>query len=286
MLQPPSDPIRPPLDLAAYWRRIAYAGAADPTAETLAELIGCQARHIPFENIDVLAQRVPALDIGSLQAKLVLRRRGGYCYEQNSLFMAALQAMGFEVRALEARVRTGAPAGVVTGRSHMALRVRLAGVDHLADVGFGGLAPLAPLRLFDTTEQATPGSRYRWVEAGGEWLLQIQGSQGFSDCYSVIDRDLQAPDREIGNWYAATHPGFPLAQNLALGRATDDARLILWNLQLTQRTHATGGTRESSLLSRAELADVLADGFGLELEHAEVDAAYAVARQATERGLP
>jgi N-hydroxyarylamine O-acetyltransferase len=272
-----------PLDLPAYWRRIGFEGPADPTLTTLAALVACHARSIPFENIDVLARRVPSLDIDDLQAKLVMRRRGGYCYEQNTLFMAVLLAMGFRVRAMEARVRSRVPAGVVTGRSHMALRVTMEGIDHLVDVGFGGQAPLAPLRLHDPEPQAAPGSVYRWVGMDGERLLQLQGAQDWSDCYSVIDQDLQAPDREIGNWYAATYPGFALALNLVLGRATDDARLILWNLQLTVRSHAGGQARESTLGGVAEVADVMADAFGLVLTRSEVDTAYAVAARASER---
>jgi N-hydroxyarylamine O-acetyltransferase len=271
------------IDLAAYRRRIGHTGPTDPTLATLAQLIACHARSIPFENIDVLARRVPALDLGSLQGKLVAKRRGGYCYEQNSLFMAVLQAMGFEVRALEARVRASAPAGVVTPRTHMALRVRLADQDHLVDVGFGGQAPLAPLRLYDDELQHVPGSVYRWVEAGRERLLQIQGSQGWSDCYSVIDGDLHAPDREVANWYAGTHPAFPLALNLSLGRATGQGRLIVWNTLLTTRLHATGEMRESTLSSRAELADLLADGFDLEVDAADVSVAYEVARRAADQ---
>jgi N-hydroxyarylamine O-acetyltransferase len=271
------------IDLAAYRRRIGHTGPTDPTLATLAQLIACHARSISFENIDVLARRVPALDLGSLQGKLVARRRGGYCYEQNSLFMAVLEALGFEVHALEARVRVSALPGEVTPRTHMALRVTLAGQDHLVDVGFGGQAPLAPLRLNDSEAQHAPGSVYRWVATPRERLLQIQGSQGWSDCYSVIDGELHSPDREVGNWYAGTHPAFPLALNLSLGRATEAGRLVVWNTQLTTRIHATGQVHESAIASRAELGDVLTEGFGLELGPADVDTAWGVARRATEQ---
>jgi N-hydroxyarylamine O-acetyltransferase len=270
-------------DLAAYFGRIGYRGAPEPTAATLAQLIECHARHIPFENIDVLARRVPGLDLGSLQRKLVQQARGGYCYEQNSLFMAALTALGFEVRALEARVRIQAASGVITGRTHMALRVALGGSDHLVDVGFGGLAPLAPLRLFGTSSQASPGSLYRWVAVGAEWLLQIQGAQDWSDCYSVIDGELHAPDREIGNWYAATHPTFALAKNLSVACATEAGRLVLQNLRCTLRSHHAGLVQASDIGSVAELHDHLSDRFGLRLDPSDVNAAYAVACQASER---
>ena len=135
------------LDLAAYCRRIGFAGTLAPTRECLDRLIVDHASAIPFENIEVLAHRVPKLDLAGLQDKLVRRRRGGYCFEQNTLFRAVLQAIGFDVRPMEARIRSGVPADVVTARTHLATRVVLDGVAHLVDVGCSTVAPLAPLAL-------------------------------------------------------------------------------------------------------------------------------------------
>src|ERR1700756_4948956 len=93
------------MDLKAYSARIGYTGAFAPTAETLAELHLAHATHIPFENADILLGRPIRLDQESLQAKLVAQRRGGYCFEQNLLFAAALEELGFRVTRLAARVR-------------------------------------------------------------------------------------------------------------------------------------------------------------------------------------
>jgi N-hydroxyarylamine O-acetyltransferase len=51
--------------------------------------------HIAFENFDVLLGRPIRLDLASLQDKLVRRRRGGYCFEQVTLFAAVLERLGF-----------------------------------------------------------------------------------------------------------------------------------------------------------------------------------------------
>src|SRR5690242_17335705 len=117
------------LDLAAYAERIAFEGPLVPTLETLARVVERHASSIPFENIEVLAGRVPSLEPHALENKLVRRRRGGYCFEQNGLLLALLRQAGFEARGVEARVRTGVPADVVTGRTHMAVRVTLDGID-------------------------------------------------------------------------------------------------------------------------------------------------------------
>ena len=105
------------LDLGAYLRRVEYTGGREATRATLDALHEAHVTHIPFENLDVVLGRPIALDLASLQAKLVAGRRGGYCFEQNLLFSAVLRAFGFAVtqprraragwaRAFSARGRT------------------------------------------------------------------------------------------------------------------------------------------------------------------------------------
>ena len=90
------------IDLPAYLRRIGHAGPIVPDGATLRALHRAHALAIPFENLDVQARLPVRLDLASLQQKLVNRRRGGYCFEQNTLFQHVLEALGFGVRACEA----------------------------------------------------------------------------------------------------------------------------------------------------------------------------------------
>ena len=269
------------LDFEAYCRRTGFDGPAAPTLGTLRCLIAQHAAAIPFENIEVLAGRVPGLDLASLQAKLVQSRRGGYCFEQNRLFMACLQGLGFAVRPLEARVRAGVAADVVTARTHMALRVMLEGEDHLVDVGFGGLAPTAPLRLGSRAEQDTGYGVYRFIDAAGAVLLQARTHAGWSDCYRLGPDDPQPIDFEMGNWWVATHPKAMLRQNLLVARKQPDRRLTLFNNQLSTQATLASVPEQRTLGSRAEFEDVLAEAFGLAIDSPDLDAVMAViARQA------
>ena len=94
-------------DLDAYLPRVGGARALAPSLEGLVDLHRAHCAAIPFENLDILLGRPIALDLPSLQAKLVQGGRGGYCFEQNTLFQAALEALGYRVTALAARVRVG-----------------------------------------------------------------------------------------------------------------------------------------------------------------------------------
>ena len=92
-------------NLVDYSKRIGYSGTTAPDLATLTGLHRAHIGAIPFENLDIQMGRTVQLDPDALQAKMVRQRRGGYCFEQNSLFMLALQSIGFAPEAREARVR-------------------------------------------------------------------------------------------------------------------------------------------------------------------------------------
>ena len=263
------------LDLDAYRRRIDLAGALAPTRECLERLVLAHASAIPFENIEVLAHRVPRLDLAGLQDKLVRRRRGGYCFEQNTLFRGVLQAIGFDAHPMEARIRAGVPADVVTGRTHLATRVVLDGVALLVDVGCGTIAPTAPLVLASRDEQAAGTGVHRLVDVGDALLLQNREAEGWKDGYLLLPSAPHAIDCELGNWFVATHPKSVLGSNLLVGRAIPGGRLRLFNRGLATFRPECAAPAEQTLQTRAEFADVLADGFGLDVAPADLDAIMA-----------
>jgi len=264
------------LDLPAYLARIGLEGERPPaTLETLARLQRAHAHAIAFENVEVLARRVPDLALEALERKIVRGGRGGYCFEQNGLFLGVLRALGFDVRPLEGRVRTGVPADVETGRTHMALAVTLEGEEWLADVGFGGLAPTAPLRLASRAEQATPHGVYRLVDAGLDLLLQARTSDGWVDGYRLGPDRPRAVDAQIGNWFVATWPQAFLRQNLVVSRSTAAGRLTLFNRELGLRQGDAAPTKRL-LASHEALAHVLRVDMGLRLADADLAAVCAI----------
>src|SRR5215216_5422067 len=134
-------------DQDGWLHRIGHAGSRAPTLQTLAAVIAAHSAAIPFESIDVLLDRPPKLDLWSLQEKMIAGGRGGYCFEQNRLFREGLRSLGFNVTSLQARVVRGLAIDAPRPMLHMVLRVKLPKGAYLADVGFGNLAPTAPLAL-------------------------------------------------------------------------------------------------------------------------------------------
>ena len=201
------------LDLEAYLRRTGAACPAGPTLDALGALHEAHVGAIPFENLDVLLGREIRLDVGSLQAKLVAARRGGYCFEHNTLFAAVLEALGFAVTPLGARV--GSRPGDVRRRTHMTLRVDLPEGPHLADVGFGGDGPVHPVPL---DPAAAADGEHRVVAEGDGFALH--GREGSLYTFTL---ERQYPvDYEVANHFTSTHPSSHFRSTL--DRAADVAR--------------------------------------------------------------
>lgn len=250
------------LDLDAYLARVGYDGPRAPTLAVLRALHARQPAAIPFENLDPLLGRPVALELEALAAKLVAGKRGGYCFELNGLFAAALEALGFRVTPLAGRVRWMAPPErPETARTHMLLRVDLDEGAFLADVGFGAHLLGTPLALQAGLEQTTPDGTLRLV---GEDRLTLQTllPTGWQDVYRFSQEPAVAADYMVGNWYTSTHPASLFRNNLLMERLTPERRLALFNTRLTERPKA-GTPRETVLQSAEELGAVLSELFGI-----------------------
>jgi N-hydroxyarylamine O-acetyltransferase len=262
------------IDLAAYFKRIGYSGAASPTLQTLQALHLHHAETIPFENLNPLLGWPVRLDIDSLQEKLIHNRRGGYCYEQNLLFKSVLQALGFHVVGLAARVSWNTSPDVVLPRTHMLMRVDLDGQPYIADVGFGGLTLTAPLRLEAETEQSTPHEPFRLKAHRDEFILQARLAEDWKSLYSFSLQEQLLPDYEMANWYVSCHPQSRFVTRLIAARPTRDRRYALLNNELA--VHFPDGTTERRTLRTAsELREALKEQIGLNLPSApELDGVF------------
>lgn len=263
-------------DIDAYCARIGYSGPREPSLAALREIVAAHTAAIAFENLDVLLKRPIRLDPASLYAKLVHARRGGYCFEQNLLLLDVLTRFGFRATGLAARVQWGRPPGSVGPRTHMLLRVDLAEGPHLADVGFGGLTPTAPLALAPGPEQATPHESFRLVVADGEFDLEAKLGGNWASLYRFSLQPQLPVDYEVANWFTATHPQSLFVNHLIASRASAGRRHALFNNRHTVRGH-DGGSERKLLPDAAALRSVLDCDFGIALPEQEVAAIAAVA---------
>ncbi|WP_416363163.1 arylamine N-acetyltransferase family protein [Pseudomonas sp. NFX183] len=189
-----------------YLQRLGYDTPPPPTLQTLQQL---QLRHVctfAFESLSTLLRCPVPIDLPSIEQKVLLDGRGGYCFELNHLFLALLQDLGFEARGLTGWVVMGGPVDARTGRTHRLSLVTLEGVRYVTDVGFGGMVPSSPLQLDTEATQATAHEPYRLTCNGADYTLWAKVGEEWRGLY-VFDLQVQADrDYEIGNWYVSTHP--------------------------------------------------------------------------------
>ncbi|MFE0102656.1 arylamine N-acetyltransferase [Streptomyces sp. NPDC059009] len=250
------------LDFDAYLARIGYEGSPKPDLESLRTLHRAHVAAVPFENLEIMLGRPVLLDLEALQDKLVRRRRGGYCYEQNLLFAAVLERTGFAVTGLGARVRAGATA--MRAVTHMILKVEADGEEWLCDVGFGAEGLLEPIRLRDGEEARQGTWRFGLVaEEGGVKALRTLHHDGWFDIYGFTLEPRFTVDYVLMNHYTSTHPKSAFTRRPVIQRAAPGVRRSLVGARLT--VTRPGGEVEERDVAEGELKDVVVQEFGVEL---------------------
>lgn len=251
--------MKPVIDLHAYLQRIGVRAPVAPDEQTLRTIIAAHVATIPFENLDPFLGAPVAIDIASVQRKLVGAARGGYCFEHNRLLGDALRAIGFAVTDLAARVLWGQSDDAITARSHMLLRIDLDGEAWLADVGFGGTTPTGPLRLVPDIEQPTPHEAFRLQRRNADdWRLQVRTDDDWKTLYR-FDLTPQYPiDYRARNWWTSTSPESRFVTGLTVARAPAGRRLTLRNREFIVRVMG-GATKRCTLRDTGEIRAVLHD---------------------------
>jgi N-hydroxyarylamine O-acetyltransferase len=255
----------PAVDLGAYFDRIGYHGTPRPNLETLRTLVELHTAAVPFEAIDVLLDRGIDISPEAVDAKLIERRRGGYCYEQNSLFARVLKAIGFDVESMASHVRwMSEPGTALPPLTHRVSRVTIDGTPWLADVGFGSAVPTAPLRMDIGDPQPTRHDTYRIVRMGPQWLLQALVEDEWRPVYSIAAEPWLEGQYEMANWYTSAHPASHFRHRLIVTRTTPEARYILAEGRLTIRR--SDGSAEKRYLDADEIMAALEEIFLLPVE--------------------
>lgn len=273
------------MDIARYLRRLGLDRPPDPTPEGLARLQSAHRRAIGFENLDIPLGRGIRIDSASVFDKLVLRGRGGYCFEHNRLYADALAALGLASRPLLARVRLGLAPGQTPPRTHVCLLAEVGGRSWLADAGFGG-SNVPPLPLEDGAEAQTgDGARHRLRRSGGagcldgEWILERAGPSAATDGRAAAHDDWQgqytfsldevAPDDlEQANHWTSTRPGTRFTTLHVASRPLADGFASMVDRELT--VHRAGATERHEIGSAADYARTLRDTFRIVLDEEDV----------------
>jgi N-hydroxyarylamine O-acetyltransferase len=254
------------LDIDAYFERIRWGAPTTPTYQTLADLLDGHMASIPFENLDVLLGRPIRVDLEGVQAKLVSARRGGYCFEQATLFGAVLERLGFQVTRHTARVTMLLPRSEAA-RTHMFLAVAIANEIFVVDPGFGSLASRVPVPLIDGASEGADHPTHWMVRDGALWVLKTQvGDKPIDAWVSTMERENDV-DFVMGSHFTSTYPASPFVNRLMMRALTPDGRITVMNRDMT--VCRDNVPHLSQLADRSALRALLATHFGFDLPEVE-----------------
>ena len=251
-------------EVSAYLARIGAAPRA-PSVESLRDLHLRHLRNVPFENLDIHLGRRISLALPDLYAKIVDRKRGGFCYELNGLFAALLQSLGYDVTMYACRVQSSSGLGPLF--DHLALSV--AGPHSsdrwLADVGFGRHSAY-PLRLGVAGDQHDPNGVFGLDEREcGDIAVLLDGTVQ----YLIETRPRVLADFDPTCWWQQTRPGSHFRAGPVCSRLTGSGGMITLADHVLISTE--GGERiETTLASDADVLAAYRLHFGMTLERVPV----------------
>ena len=219
------------MDIPTYLNRLHYTKPVKPDAETLRELQIAHMMNIPFENLDIELKRNIQLSEEALWEKIIVRKRGGFCYELNGLFAGLLKQIGFEVTYLNARVSNQA-GELGIDFDHLALLVQIPNqpMRWLVDVGFGDSFN-EPLRFEDPDEQIQGLRAYRLEQTFDPdgyitWQKNYDGSWERHYFFDLEPHSFPT-DYESACLYHQTSPKSSFTRGRIISRTTPDGRVSL-----------------------------------------------------------
>lgn len=246
---------------------LARLHALPPSTPDLAALTRLQQQHllaVPFENLSIVYGEPIVLDEARLYAKIVERKRGGFCYELNGLFGALLRALGYRVDYIAAEVYSSGEQAFGPPFDHMALLVHL-DQPYLVDVGFGesARAPLAlPQRAAQPSVTQDAGGSYRLVTAGNHLLLQKAGESGWEAQFRFTPQAHSLDDYRAMCVYHSTNPESHFTRRWICSRATEAGRI---SLSADELTVTEAGTKQRTAVDERSRPELLRRYFGIDL---------------------
>ncbi|MDR2133351.1 MAG: arylamine N-acetyltransferase [Clostridiales Family XIII bacterium] len=250
-------------EVRAYLERIGLRRPTVANRAALDEIIFAHQCSVPFENLDSAECKVtPHLETRRLFDKIVRRRRGGWCFELNSLFASLLKALGYSVTAHFARVYHGGE--FMTKPLHRVNLVQIDGTPLYCDVGFGGTTPSASLALTDGLRQDIRGEVFFFKPHTARWISLCTETNGAARPLLTFDRESAiAVDFTVPNAFGAS-ADIRFRDTRVVNLRLPNGKLSLDGNTLTKIVGATTETR--TLLTKRELYNALAEAFGIELE--------------------
>ncbi len=257
-------------ELKAYYERIGLElSGSESETEKLKKIHLHHITHIPFEALNPYLSLPVGVDAASTFEKLVINKRGGYCFEQNSLLCTALNAAGIKTYGVHARVGATGAFGQALHRMNI---VEADGVRYVADVGYGGDCFVLPLEFKTDVEQSDGRNTYRIVEHTSnecQYAVQILKDGQFTNLLGFDDKPAVEGDFEVCSFYTNCNPKSGFKMFLMCARPTlDGGKYTLFN-RAGSYTDPEGNVEHFELKTDEEFVAYFSDKLGINMDGLE-----------------
>ena len=231
----------------------------------LSDMVGRHVATFPFSSVGCrLGEELP-LDFESLFDRIVVRRRGGYCFEQNGLLFEVLKELGFSPELYLARVIFNKD--IHPGLTHRISVIQHEGQRYVLDGGFGYQGPRVPVFLSEN-ETKDGDKTFRITEPQpSEYHMQVLQDGEFFSLYRFELARYDQADCEVGHFYSHRHPDAFFVNHLVVSLIFADETRSLRDLDYLVIT--ASGTHSQEISSPERLRRILVEELGAQVTEAE-----------------
>jgi len=252
------------LDVLHYLNHIDLnVGEIGPSEDLLREIHKKHLLTVPFENLDIMNGRKLSMNAEDVYQKIVLQKRGGICFETNTLMYSILQMIGFNVKKVSACFWNVEQSKWNPDFSHLALIVSIDESDYLFDVGIGG-GFLEPLRLKDGYSYSDANGSYQVVKAeDNEFLLRHFEDSEWKDFLKIntFERNQNEFSEQCAFFQTSKETVF--TQKRIVSKTTLNGKVTLTDkvLKVTENSNVS----ITEIISEEEWKEVLQNTFGINI---------------------
>lgn len=225
-----------PQQITKYFERINFSGNKNISLETLSLFQKQHLLHIPFENLDIHSNVPIVLKIKNLYRKIILNKRGKFCFELNSLFYTLLKSLGYNIQIVSARVFNEQNGSFGKEFDHMTLIININGNEYLSDVGFGEFS-VTPLEIVLNKIQKDQNGFFRIIKfKRSHFYVQRLINKKWVHLYLFSKKPQRVKDFAAMCKYHSSSPKSHFTQKKVCSQMTSEGRITLTDdyLKLTK----------------------------------------------------
>jgi len=248
-----------------YLQKIKFKKKIELNGKTLEQLQISHLKNIPFENLDILNNVPLSLDAEALFKKMILNRRGGYCFELNGLYSNLLKSLGFDVTNLAGRFIHDETH--LQMRRHRILKVKTNDGMYICDVGVRSELPRLSLKFIDGLIQNDGVSEYKFGQDAfyGHILWQKEQSKDWKKVYGFTEEPQQDIDYTMSSFFCEKHPDSPFIGYAQISIFTDRSNIALIR-DILQFYENAKIIKKVKLKSKEEIDDTLEKYFRIRID--------------------